>query len=251
MVSKGDKNADPSEEMHWPVDNEGYLLLQEVHHRLMNTMTILASQIRGELGSPVRAREGDGREWERLIRAHSELHRFLALGAMGDPAPIGDYVIELCGRLSEAILEPLGLRCVAIGDAGSAAAKQCERLGLIICELVLNAAKHAFPHGQPGLIRVELSERQAGWCCIVADNGCGATSNPGPAGLGARIVEALLLSVDGSMVTRSTISGTIVAVTLRPQYRCDRRQDEPAPAIAPTLEHVRPRRFHFGRPDMF
>ena len=41
-------------------------------------------------------------------------------------------------------LEPRGIRCQAtIGD-GFLESKRCERLGLIIVELVTNAAKHAF-----------------------------------------------------------------------------------------------------------
>lgn len=214
MVSTIEMYAKAGGKAPWEGDREGGVLLQETHHRVMNTLTILAGQLRRELRAPVQKAECAISGWERLIKAHGALHGFLARGATGDPEPIGEYVIELCRRLSEAILEPLGLRCEAVTDAGLVPAKRCERLGLIICELVLNAAKHAFPHHQPGLVRVELMKTPAGWLCTVSDNGRGCQAMPGSTGLGGKIVEDLLQTVDGSMVIRSSAAGTSVTILL-------------------------------------
>lgn len=53
----------------------------------------------------------------------------------------------------------------------------CERLSLIIVELVTNAAKHAFPDQQPGLIRIEAFYGDGFWHCTVKDSGVGLAAH--------------------------------------------------------------------------
>ncbi|PMZ30230.1 histidine kinase, partial [Pseudomonas sp. GW247-3R2A] len=65
----------------------------------------------------------------------------------------------LCGALSEAVLEPAGVRCEASIESGELPAWQCHRLALMLTELVTNAAKHAFPDKNGALIRIEVANR--------------------------------------------------------------------------------------------
>jgi two-component sensor histidine kinase len=79
------------------------------------------------------------------------------------------------------------------------ATRQCVPLGLIIVELVTNAAKHAFPSGNDGLVRIDLLCREGRWRCTVSDNGVGAV---GPLrGSGARILEDLSRSIRARTIT--------------------------------------------------
>jgi two-component sensor histidine kinase len=72
---------------------------------------------------------------------------------------------HLCGALSEALLKPLGIRCEVSVDAGEFPGERCERLGLVIAELVTNSAKHAFHGRNDRLVRVELVNRVDSWVC--------------------------------------------------------------------------------------
>ena len=73
----------------------------------------------------------------------------------------------------------------------------CERLGLVIAELVTNAAKHAFHGRDDGLVRVELINRINSWVCIVSDNGIGTVM--APLGVGSKILERLVGALDGTL----------------------------------------------------
>jgi two-component sensor histidine kinase len=150
------------------------LLLREIHHRLMNTFSILAALLRRELSRPPNDIERVLARLEDMILAHAELHRSLCIG--GETLlPIDRCVSKTCLCLSRAILEPQGISCVVTTESGHARACDCQRLALIVCELVLNAAKYAFRKEYPGRIQIELSRESEVWRCIVSDNGCGDT----------------------------------------------------------------------------
>ena len=125
---------------------------------------------------------------------------------------VGDYVGSLRLALAAAILEPRGIRCEATIGEGFLESKRCERLGLIIVELVTNAAKHAFPNQQPGLIRIDAFYRDGFWHCTVKDSGVGTCG--APRGVGGRIVEDLAQSIGGHVVTESCSDGTAITVVV-------------------------------------
>jgi two-component sensor histidine kinase len=97
-------------------------------------------------------------------------------------------------------------------EEGFLATKQCERLGLIIVELVTNAAKHAFPSGKDGLVRVDVLYREERWRCTVSDNGIGGVGSL--RGSGARIVDDLARSIRAHTITAFGCRGTTVTVIL-------------------------------------
>ena len=128
------------------------LLRIETHYRLMNTFAILCAILERELNtSDPRSRVALDRS-VRIISAHSALHRCLAFGTPRSPVALGEYV-KLSRCLSEAVLEPMGVTCEAVTDEGFMPAVQAERLRLVLCELVINAAKHAVPRKRTGMVR--------------------------------------------------------------------------------------------------
>jgi two-component sensor histidine kinase len=194
---------------HRPVEE---LLRIETHHRLMNTFAILCAILERELNTPdPRSRVALDR-LVRIISAHSALHRCLALGTLRGPVALGEYVTKLSRCLSEAVLEPIDVTCDAVTDGGFMPAVQAERLGLVLCELVINAARHGFPHKRTGVVRIEVARQDHGWCCTVTDNGGGFPDAVPAAGLGAQIVEALVRRLNGRMIVQSTAEGTTVTL---------------------------------------
>jgi two-component sensor histidine kinase len=156
-----------------------HLVLQETHHRMMNTLTLLGASLRLDLEEFGAGGFPDAvNRFERRTVAFSKLHQLLSYYDDRDRLEVADYFEELCGALSVAILEPAGIRCQAIVGDGVLPAEVCHRLGLIITELVTNAAKHAFPDRQAGLVRIEGLYRDGAWRCRVMDNGIGGSSSP-------------------------------------------------------------------------
>ena len=189
------------------------LLLRETHHRMKNMLVFLSVWLRANLNSTAPAdlpKAIDG--FERRILAYGRLYDLLSKGSDRLYTSVSDYLGSLSLALAAAILEPRGIRCESTIGEGFLESKRCERLGLIINELVTNAAKHAFPNRQPRLIRIDAFHRDGFWHCTVKDSGagtCGARS-----GVGGRIVENLAQSIGGYVVTEACADGTAVTVVV-------------------------------------
>jgi two-component sensor histidine kinase len=190
------------------------LLRLETHHRLMNTFAILCAILKQEVNTLDPCSRVALDRSVRIISAHSALHRCLALGTPRSPVALGEYVANLSRCLSEAVLEPMNVTCEAVTDEGLMPAVQAERLGLILCELVVNAAKHGFPNMLTGMVRIEVARQDHGWSCTVADNGGGFPDAAPAAGLGSQIVEALVRRLNGRMTVQSTAEGTTVMLLI-------------------------------------
>src|ERR1700722_15373735 len=198
------------------------LLLRETHHRMKNMLTMLGVWLRADFMSTASVdlpKAIDG--FERRILAFGRLYDLLSNSSDRRYTSVGDYVGSLSLALAAAILEPRGIRCEATIGEGLLESKRCERLGLIIVELVTNAAKHAFPNQQPGLIRIEASYRDGFWHCAIKDSGVGAAGarRGGGGGKdkglgGGRIVKELAQSIGGHVVTESCSDGTAVTVVV-------------------------------------
>lgn len=216
-------NSSALQEFDWPAprtdglplrETDELLLLREMHHRHANTLMMLSSLLRREF---VLTTSPDLRDlldrYEARIVAFGNFHRSLIVGAEDDWVSVDNYVEHLCEVLSDAILKPLGIRCEVFADAGEFAGDWCERLGLVITELVTNAAKHAFQGRDSGLVRVEVVNRSGRWVCIVSDNGVG--TGRASLGVGSKIIKQLVRTLGGDLAVKSTRNGTSVVVTCR------------------------------------
>jgi two-component sensor histidine kinase len=193
-------------------EEDRFLLLREMHHRLANTLTVLASVIRREFAASLLPDVNHSlARCEARIVAFGKLNRALVVGAADERISLRCYVERLCEALSEALLGPFGIRCEVFADAGELPAEVCERLGLVISELVMNAAKHGFDGDKDVVIRVEIQKQKECWVCVVADNGAGIKSLP--RGVGSKIVEQLVAAIGGTLVRKTGLDGTVVLVT--------------------------------------
>lgn len=190
-------------------------LLREVHHRVGNMLTILAIGLRREL-APFRnpqIAEALSRH-ERQIIDLSTLYRLLGNGDDGGERSIDGHFRPLLDLLFRAVLAPAGIRGEAFIVDGPLGAQQCGNLALVVTELVINAAKHAFPGDAGGAVRVTLERIGPAWLCSVADDGIGLR-NPA-AGGGSQIVGTLVNALGGTIRIRSGSTGTVVSVAFPP-----------------------------------
>jgi two-component sensor histidine kinase len=201
------------------------LLLSEVSHRVKNNLRQIGAMLRME------RRRLDGAAADRALRALEGRVRAMGLAhelliAVDTPSEV-DLGIFL-PRLAETVADGSGLaeRGVSVGvaiDSVTVHLDEATALGLLVHELLGNAARHAFPHGAPPPpgARVDLSLTQAAGTLTltVSDTGPGF-SDPGFAtgpgenrgGTGALIVRSLVQQLSGAL-RRENDAGARVIVT--------------------------------------
>jgi two-component sensor histidine kinase len=182
---------------------ERELLLRELNHRVTNNFQMVASilQLQANRTRDESAKAALGGALNRVMSI-SQAHRNLYLG--GDDVAKVDmrvYLEDLCRNLAEALFlgDLVTLRCEAwpaLMERDRAVA-----LGLIVNELVTNAAKHAFTDGRTGHIQVTFEPAEQGWRLTVADDGKGLPIDfaKNRAGLGRGLIEAFARQAAGEL----------------------------------------------------
>jgi two-component sensor histidine kinase len=195
------------------------VLLEELQHRVANSLQIIASIIL------MKARTVQSEETRlHLQDAHSRVMSIAAVqehlhaSRTSGPVDITPYLSKLCETLATSMIgdvRPIALK--VSGGGGSANSRQAECLGLVVTELVMNALKHAFPSDQSDAqITVTYDAVGTNWKLSVTDNGVGrpdgafAQAKPG---LGTSIVRALAQQLDAQVETSAGPKGTTVSVT--------------------------------------
>ncbi|MEG3123941.1 sensor histidine kinase [Sphingomonas sp. GB1N7] len=196
------------------------LFLSEFDHRMKNNFTIVASLLdmqkrRATDAATVEALATAQARVDSIARAHRHLYR-----GSGQPGLVEmkDYLGDLCAALSEALFLRGGIALSCDTDEAAVPRDRAVSIGLIINELVTNAAKHAFVGRDIGGIAVTFRTHQNGWTVVVADDGVGLPeipSKPGPHnGLGSRLIEAFARQAGGTLTTDSDRTGTRVTLEL-------------------------------------
>jgi two-component sensor histidine kinase len=195
------------------------VLLEELQHRIANSLQIIASIIlmkaRAVQSEETRLHLHDAHK--RVISVAAVQEQLHASGGTG-PIEIVPYLSRLCETLATSMIgdtRPISLKVV--GERGSATSRQAESLGLIVTELVMNALKHAFPNDQAdGRITVAYDIAGTNWKLSVSDNGIGKPNGAfaqGKSGLGTGIVKALSHQLDAQVETLAGPEGTTVSIT--------------------------------------
>jgi two-component sensor histidine kinase len=194
------------------------VLLQEMQHRVANSLQIIASIIL------MKAQRVESEETRlHLEDAHSRVMSIAAvqehlhsLGSIGS-VEVTPYLSKLCESLATSMIgdnRPISMK--VSGNGGSATSRDAECLGLIVTELVMNALKHAFHDKSDGQIIVGYDAAGTNWKLSVADNGIGRPDGlfaQAKTGLGTTIVKALAHQLDAKLETLADARGTTVSVT--------------------------------------
>ena len=189
--------------------------LREVHHRVKNNLQILSSLISLQL----RALAGDaGRsaleECQTRVQAIALVHE--QLGEANDASvPFSEYARSL----TESVFAATGLSrsqvslSLSIEEDVVLAVGKAVPCGLVLNELVTNAARHAFRDGRRGTIRVELGRvGESALRLVVADDGAGLEVGT-PTRLGLRLVRMLADQLDARLEVE-TGRGTCFRLTV-------------------------------------
>ena len=195
---------------------EKEILLQELQHRVANSLQIIASVL---MQSARRVQSEETRL--HLRNAH---HRVISIATLQrqlmissrDGVELRPYFTGLCNSIGASMIdEEGGITLRSTTDGSLATANQSTSLGLIVTELVINALKHAFPGGNShGKILVDYHAEGAGFHLSVSDNGVGiaASDEPTTPGLGSGIVSALARHLGAIVETTDNAPGTKVTI---------------------------------------
>jgi two-component sensor histidine kinase len=209
---------------------EKAILLQEVQHRVANSLQIIASVLM-QSARRVQSDEARGhlRDAHHRVMSIAAVQRQLAASSTGDVA-LGPYFRQLCESLGASMIhDPKQLLIAVKVDDSVVTADVSVSLGLIITELVINALKHAFPHHRHGQITIAYRSDGLKWALSVSDDGVGmAAEDPPKPGLGTGIVEALARQLQGEISVVDNKPGTAVRIVHDPAVA--QRSDIPAAA---------------------
>ncbi|WP_247749425.1 sensor histidine kinase [Rhizobium sp. L245/93] len=194
---------------------EKAVLLQEVQHRVANSLQIIASIL---LQSTRRVNSDESRSHLKLahgrVMSIAAVQRQLASTNTGD-VHLRTYFTQLCDSLGASmILDPEEITIDVDVDGSVAKATVSVSLGLIVTELVINALKHAFPNHRRGKIIVAYRANQAGWVLSVDDDGVGMSLDPvvSKPGLGTGIVEAMAKQLQAKFTVTDNHPGSRASV---------------------------------------
>ena len=195
---------------------EKHVLLQELQHRVANSLQIIASVLMQS------ARRVQSEETRLHLRdAHSRvmsiatLQKQLAVTQLKS-VELRPYFTDLCQSISASMIgDPKRLTLETKVDGTATNSDVSVSMGLIVTELVINAIKHAFPdQTADGRITVSFASDGEGWLLAVSDNGAGMPvgKKRGKPGLGTGIVDALSKQLDANVTLRDANPGTRVEV---------------------------------------
>ncbi len=195
------------------------MLLEEMQHRVANSLQIIASILL------IKARTVQSEETRlQLQDAHQRVlsvaavQRHLQVGGRNEPIEMAGYLTKLCQTLAESMIgdsRPIALTVDA--DSGKIISHQAVSIGLIVTESVMNALKHAFPTERAdAAIVVHFKTARPNWTLTISDNGIGKTA-PAPVGskggLGTSLIQALAKQLDARVDNVSGAGGTAVSIT--------------------------------------
>lgn len=192
------------------------ILLQEVQHRVANSLQIIASVLM-QSARRVQSEEARG-------HLHNAHHRVMSIAALqkqlstsnSGTVELRTYLTQLCQSLGASMIaDPNRLSIQVTVDNSAVEADVSVSLGLIVTELVINALKHAFPDERTGTIVIDYRSSGNDWALSVTDNGIGIPAgNDAPkAGLGTGIVEALAKNLKGGIQVSDAGPGTAVKIS--------------------------------------
>lgn len=189
-----------------------WLYVSEISHRTLNDYMALLGMLRraASLVDDLAVNSLLGDMADRLC-ASAHAHQALRRPRENGPRDLHDELLTLCGALSRSALADRGVRLTLVSEPLTLDARQCWQICLIISELVMNAARHAFDEG-PGVIAIDARVVGDDVCCAVADDGS-ANRSPLP-GSGTAIVDGLAFELGGRIARCYGPKGSTVVLSI-------------------------------------
>jgi chemotaxis protein methyltransferase CheR len=187
-------------------------LLEELNHRVMNSLAVVSSIISME-GRTLSDDECK-MAFERMrtrITAIGELYKNLTRMNSTETVGADTYLSAIADQLSASLLSGRKAPISVLKNISPTviSTRIAVPLGLVLNELMTNAVKYAFEEGQPGEIKVSLKPDADKIIFTVSDDGKGIDENARiDSGVGGRLIKAFVAQLNGDLTRESDISGT-------------------------------------------
>lgn len=190
------------------------LMAKEIDHRVMNSLQFVSGLLSMQSRSP--ATDGGVAHLQLAasrIAAVAQVHRHFS-AEVSDQISCVDYLRRLCSDLSAILDRPVAV----VGDEGNVPTTSIQPIGLLVNELVTNAAKHG-----AGEIEVCYTTDGGAHTLVVCDEGSGLAPDFDPnldrPSLGMRIVTSLVRQLNGTLTAgeRANGKGACFSVAFRDQ----------------------------------
>jgi PAS domain S-box-containing protein len=193
------------------------MLLQELTHRVKNSLQLIASMVRIEARNH---KSGEGKAaLERVSQRITALGQLYSQLSRTDTVEVVDaatYLDELCSDLIASVHKEGDTFIVLKTDIESELlpTDRAIPMGLIVNELVTNAVKYAFPGDEKGTVTVTLKRLPGELRLTVADDGQGLDPRRADSGLGGLLVDGFAQQLGGQVERKSDSRGTAVHLIL-------------------------------------
>ncbi|CAO3431116.1 sensor histidine kinase [Azospirillum endophyticum] len=194
---------------------ENRILLDEVNHRVKNSLQIVANLLRTRA---LRHRSPEVRQ-ELLdssgrVLAIAEVHRRLyGEGAVYDMVELSDLIRSIAENAVPTTGSVEAAMSVALRTPLSAPVDTAVPVALIVNELLTNSYKHAFPDGRTGTVRVDMEVAGDEVRIDVADDGVGMPEGDAGGGFGLNTVRNLTRQIKGRLEIERLTPGTRFLLT--------------------------------------
>jgi two-component sensor histidine kinase len=195
-------------------------LVEELNHRVINEFAeaiATLSLVSRNAVEPVRAACEKAAQ---RLHAHAAAHRALLPPAGDTMVNAGDYLRQICTAYAGAALADGDVRLIVKSEPVDLSPDRCWRLGLIVAELVRNAARHGLSNRR-GLVLVRLTRRFGETSCLVCDTG--QTTRTNAPGRGRRLMTALAADLGGSIEWWFTPQGAMARLLFPDHHSVETR----------------------------
>jgi PAS domain S-box-containing protein len=191
------------------------ILLGELAHRTKNHLTMVISmlQIKAARQADPVARQDFERAIER-VHTIAFLHEHLYRKDAFERINIDSYLEDICANLELSLLGESNVSLVRELEPVELHIDQAVPLGLIVNEVVTNAAKYAFAPGQGGRIVVRFKKRGERRTLTISDDGRGIAPGGLTQGVGSMLVRSLARQI-GATVRVVSRKGLTCSLTFR------------------------------------
>jgi chemotaxis protein methyltransferase CheR len=193
------------------------MLLQELTHRVKNSLQIIAAMVSIEARGH---KSGEGKAaLERVshrINALGQLYSQLSKANTVEAVDAATYLDELCRNLIASVHKEGGTSILLKTDVESELlpTDRAITIGLMVNEIVTNAIKYAFPDDTKGSVLVTLKRAPDELRLTVSDDGKGIDPGRADSGVGGRLIEGFAQQLGGQLKRETNSQGTTVLLIL-------------------------------------
>jgi two-component sensor histidine kinase len=194
-------------------DRQKSLMLMEVDHRIKNNLQIVASLLNLQ-ATTAGAAAPQFRDAAARVAAIAAAHKQLHKSDYSGTVRLDEYLADLCHEIAKASGIPdRGWSLILDAGALTVANDIAVPLALIVNELLTNAIQHS----EGGAVQIAVSDHPEGFSVSVSDPGPGPDPTHSKAGLGTRLVDALVQQINGTIAKGILAAGYTVTVTVPPR----------------------------------